>query len=153
MCIFFTYLGIGVDPLAVEDLQSKRLHPGHPSPLLQQLHTQLLEPGGQIVCFQEPLFMHSSLPWLDWSTFNLSPSFRQSLQKQSAHKIHTPALRSWRTSLVAQMLKNPSAMQETWVQFLDWEDPLEKETATHSSILAWKIPWTEKPGGLQSLVW
>ena len=41
-------------------------------------------------------------------------------------------------------------MQETWVQFLGWEDPLEKEMATHSSILAWEIPWTEEPGGLQS---
>ena len=42
-------------------------------------------------------------------------------------------------------------MQETWVWFLDWEDPLEKEMATYSSILAWEIPWTEEPGGLQSM--
>ena len=42
-------------------------------------------------------------------------------------------------------------MQETWVRFLGWEDPLEKEMATHSSILAWRIPWTEEPGGLQSM--
>ena len=42
-------------------------------------------------------------------------------------------------------------MQETWVRFLDWEDPLEKEKATHSSILAWRIPWTEEPGRLQSM--
>ena len=41
-------------------------------------------------------------------------------------------------------------MQETWVRSLDWEDPLEKEMVTHSSILAWRIPWTEEPGGLQS---
>ena len=41
-------------------------------------------------------------------------------------------------------------MQETWVQFLGWEDPLEEEMVTHSSILAWEIPWTEEPGGLQS---
>jgi len=41
-------------------------------------------------------------------------------------------------------------MWETWVQSLGWEDPLEKEMATHSSILAWRIPWTEEPGGLQS---
>ena len=52
-------------------------------------------------------------------------------------------------SLVAQMLKNLPAMQETWVWYLDWEDPLEKGMATHSSILAWRIPWSEKPGGLQ----
>ena len=54
-------------------------------------------------------------------------------------------------SLVAQMVKNPPAMHETWVQSLGWEDPLEKEMATHSSILAWRIPWAEKPGGLQSM--
>ena len=52
-------------------------------------------------------------------------------------------------SLVAQMVKNLPAMQETQVRSLDWEDLLEKEMATHSSILAWKITWTEKPGGLQ----
>ena len=52
---------------------------------------------------------------------------------------------------VAQMVKNLPAMQEAWVQFLGWEDPLEKGMATHSSILAWRIPWTEEPGGLQSL--
>ena len=53
-------------------------------------------------------------------------------------------------SLVAQIVKKPSAMQATWVQSLGWEDILEKEMATHSSILAWRIPWTEEPGGLQS---
>ena len=47
---------------------------------------------------------------------------------------------------MAQTLKNPSAMQEAWVQSLDWEDPLEKGMATHSSILTWRIPWTEEPG-------
>ena len=52
---------------------------------------------------------------------------------------------------VAQMVKNVPAIQETQVQFLGQEDPLEKEMATHSSILAWEIPWTEKPGGLQSM--
>ena len=54
-------------------------------------------------------------------------------------------------SLVAQMVKNLPAMQETWVLSLIWEDPLEKGMATHSSILAWEIPWREKPGGLQSM--
>ena len=54
-------------------------------------------------------------------------------------------------SLVAQMVKNPPAMQETWVQSLGWEDPLEKEMATRSSILAWETPRTEEPGGLQSM--
>ena len=56
-----------------------------------------------------------------------------------------------RTSLVAQIVKNLPAMQETQVQSLSLEDPLEKGMATHSSILAWMIPWTEEPGGLQSL--
>ena len=54
-------------------------------------------------------------------------------------------------SLVAQSVKNLPAAQETWVQSLGWEDPLEKEMATHSSILAWKISWTEEAGGLQSM--
>ena len=57
----------------------------------------------------------------------------------------------WRASLIAQLVKNLLAMQETWVQFLGWEDPLEKEMAIHSSILAWKIPWTEDPDRLQSM--
>ena len=54
-------------------------------------------------------------------------------------------------SLVAQTWKNPPAMQETWVPSLGREDPLEKGMATHSSILAWRIRWTEEPGGLQSV--
>ena len=54
------------------------------------------------------------------------------------------------SSLVAQVVKYLPAMRETWVQSLGREDPLEKEMATHSSILAWRIPWTEEPGGLQS---
>ena len=49
------------------------------------------------------------------------------------------------------MVKILLSVQETWVQFLDWEDPLEEGMATHSSILAWRIPWTEEPGGLQSM--
>ena len=48
------------------------------------------------------------------------------------------------------MVKKPAALWKTWVRSLDWEDPLDKGTATHSSILAWRIPWTEEPGGLQS---
>ena len=52
---------------------------------------------------------------------------------------------------MAQVVKNLSAMRDTWVLSLGWEDPLEKEKATHSSILAWRIPWTEEPGGLKSM--
>ena len=54
-------------------------------------------------------------------------------------------------SLLAQMVKNPPAFKETWVRSLHWEDPLEKEMATHSSTLAWTIPWTDEPGRLQSM--
>ena len=63
----------------------------------------------------------------------------------------TPYPEDLQASLVAQGVKNPPAMQETCVRSLGWEDPLEKEMTTHSSILAWKIPWTEEPGGLQSM--
>ena len=56
-----------------------------------------------------------------------------------------------RLFFIAQLIKNLSAMQETQVRSLGQEDPLEEEMATHSSILAWRIPWTEEPGGLQSM--
>ena len=52
---------------------------------------------------------------------------------------------------MAQMVENMPVVQEIWVQSLSWEDPLEKEMPTHSSILAWEIPWTVEPGGLQSM--
>ena len=52
---------------------------------------------------------------------------------------------------MAQLVKNLSATQETWVRFLGWEDRLEKEIVTYSSILAWRIPWTEEPGKLQCM--
>ena len=58
--------------------------------------------------------------------------------------------RTW-ASLVAVMVKNLPAMWETWDRSLSWEDPLEEGMATHSSILAWRIPWTEEPDGLQSM--
>ena len=52
---------------------------------------------------------------------------------------------------MTQTVKNPPAVQESWVQSLCWDDALEKEMATHSSILAWRIPWTEEPGRLQCM--
>ena len=55
------------------------------------------------------------------------------------------------TPLVAQTVKHLTTVWETWVQSLGWEDPLEKEMATHSSIPAWEIPWMEKPGRIQSM--
>ena len=54
---------------------------------------------------------------------------------------------------MAQTVKNLPAVQETWVRSLGWEDPLEKDMVFHSSILAWKIPWMEEPGRLQSMAW
>ena len=66
--------------------------------------------------------------------------------KSTQSKVGVPT-----TSLIAQSVKNLPAVQETWVQFLGREDPLEKKMATHSSILAWRIPWTEEPGRLQSM--
>ena len=51
------------------------------------------------------------------------------------------------------MVKNPPAMRETWVRSLGWEDALEKGMATHSSIVAWRIPWTEEPGRIQAMEW
>ena len=54
-------------------------------------------------------------------------------------------------SLVAQLVKKLPAIQETWVRFLGWEDPLEMEMATHSTILAWEIPWIDETVGLQSM--
>ena len=64
--------------------------------------------------------------------------------------IGSPFQYSW-ASLVAQIVRNILVMRETWVQSLGWEDPLEKGTSTHSSILARRIPWTEEPGSLQSM--
>ena len=65
----------------------------------------------------------------------------------NAHKVSVLVYLQW-ASLVAQVVKNPPVMPEMQIQFLGQEDPLEKEMATHYSILAWRIPWTEEPGGL-----
>ena len=70
--------------------------------------------------------------------------------RSSGEGIGYPLQCFW-ASLVAQLVKNLPAMQETWVLSLGWEDPLEKEMAAHSSTLAWKIPWTADPGRLQSM--
>ena len=97
------------------------------------------------LCFSSPkgsvpLASHSkpgsiSLYQVHWELFNSSFSYR------SPNK----------SSLVAQLVKNPPATQEIQVQSLDWEDFLDKEMPTHSSNLAWEIPWTGEPGGLQSM--
>ena len=66
--------------------------------------------------------------------------------------LHSGSPVSVQASLVAQGVKDLPAVQETWVRFLGQEDPLEKEMATHSSVLAWRIPWAEESGGLQSML-
>ena len=78
------------------------------------------------------------------------PSSIPGLGRPPGEGIGHPLQYSW-ASLVAHMVKNQPAMQETWVQSLGGEDPLEEGMATHSSILAWRIPWTEEPDGLQSV--
>ena len=69
------------------------------------------------------------------------PSSIPGLGRSAGEGIDYPLQYTW-SSLVTQLVKNPPAMWETWVQSLDWEDPLEESMATHSSILAWRIPWT-----------
>ena len=81
------------------------------------------------------------LPWWLWQIFLVSMCWIE---------INLFLIRVW-ASLVAQMVKNPPAMQGTWVQSLDWEDSLEKGMVSHYSSLAWRIPWTEEPGRLQSM--
>ena len=88
---------------------------------------------------------HSSI--LDWRIpWTEAPGRLQSMGSQ---RVGHDGATSLSLSLVAQMVKSPLA-KETWVQSLGQDDPLEKDMATHSSILAWRIPWTEVPGGLQS---
>ena len=70
-----------------------------------------------------------------------NPSSIPGLGRSAGEGIGYPLQYSW-ASLVAQLVKNPPAMRETWVRFLGWEDPLEKRKVAHSSILAWRIPWT-----------
>ena len=104
----------------------------------------------------------------NWIYLSLSPLLFTSLHSYAIHKASSDNhfafslfLNLWNgfvycllyniTDLL-QMVKNLPAMQETWVECLGWEDPLGKGMTTHISILAWKIPWTEEPGGLQSMV-
>ena len=78
------------------------------------------------------------------------PSLIPGLGRSTGEGIGYPLQYSW-ASLVAQTVKNPPATWQTWVRSLDWEDPPEKGMVTHSNTLAWRIPWTEEPGGLQSI--
>ena len=81
----------------------------------------------------------------------LANARKKSPKGEGSKKIIEVTFGEWWASLVAQMVKDLPALQEIWVRSLGWEDPLEKEMATYSSILAWRIPWTEEPGGLQSM--
>ena len=94
------------------------------------------------------------------SSVTVGGAMQQTGASMSIDSCSDTAIGSWtnysvlyvsRASLVAQMVKNLPAMQETQVQSLGWEDPLEEGMATHSSILAWRFPGTEEPGGLQSM--
>ena len=88
-----------------------------------------------------------------WASFFHGEPFLKCLETLSCSYMHKKHQSSFNglTRRVAQTVKNLPAIQETWVQFLGWEDPLEKGKATHSSILAWRIPRTEEPAGLQSM--
>ena len=78
-------------------------------------------------------------------TLGLDPGSIPGSGRSAGEGIGYPLQYSW-ASLVAQLVKNPPAMWETWVQSLGWEDPLEKGKTTHSSILAWRIPWIKSMG-------
>ena len=110
---------------------------------------RVLEWGAVAFSLHSPSFPHSSVG--KDSTSNAGyPSSIPGSGRSSGEGIGYPLRYSW-ASLVAQLVKNLPAMQETWVQSLGLKDPLEKGMATHSSTLAWKIPWTEEPGRLQSM--
>ena len=108
--------------------------------------TQVRSLGGEDLLEKEMATHSSTLAWkIPWME---EPGGLQSMGSQRVG--HDWATSRW-ASLVAQMVKRLPAMRETQVRSMVWEDPLEKEMATHSSTLAWKIPWTEEPGRLQPM--
>ena len=88
---------------------------------------------------------------MDWFDLLAVQGILKSLSSTTVQKYQFFGAHLSGTSLVAQLVKTLPAVQETWVRVLGEEDPLEKEMATHSSILAWRIPWTEQPSRLQSM--
>ena len=115
-------------------------------------------------CFLASGFCTYDECWNDFRTFSICQSLGPSSMDQSLiyfcfikccnFSYLFFSLEVWfNHCFVAQLVKNLPEMQETWVQSLGWKDPLKKEMATHSSILAWRIPWTEEPRGLQSMGW
>ena len=102
-------------------------------------------------CFPSPPIPIKQLFWLLTVYISL-PAFVLYINKSfNSFVFGFSSSMSCGASLVAQTVRNPPAVRETWVWSLGWEDPLEEGTATHSSILAWRIPWTEEPGRLQSM--
>ena len=99
-------------------------------------------------------YCHPTVMPCSWNV--CPPTDSTSVEREWAENLSLNSGSPWRwfgspTSLVAQMVKRLSTMWETWVQSLGQEDPLEKEMAIHSSTIAWRIPWTEEPGRLQSM--
>ena len=94
---------------------------------------------------QAQLIQGDILLLLEFLKLSTTPGRQFQKNIRNNQSIYDIILEPW-ASLVAQLLKNPPAMWETWVWSLGWEDPLEKVTATHSSVLAWKIPWTVQSG-------
>ena len=103
------------------------------------------------------IFQAGTLEWVAiffsnaWGSHNKRTDWENEQQGICLTLLGIQLLSLERLSLVAQMVKNLPAVQEMWVWSLRWEDPLEKRMATHSSILVWRIPWTEDPIGLQSM--
>ena len=107
------------------------------------LHSQDASTTDMKVFFMMPLFIQLIKPKGKKTIGNSMLPFQDLISS-------TILTKNSKASLAAQRLKRLPVMQETWVRSLGWEDPLEKKMATHSSILAWRIPWTEERGGLQS---
>ena len=95
--------------------------------------------------------LHWIRRWILADERHLSPFAKICLLAVEIYTFFNSQVRPQRASLMAQMVKNLPAMQEIQVQSLGWEDPLKEEVTIHSRILAWRIPWTEEPGGLQSM--
>ena len=112
----------------------------------QQQQKKTTFPKIHIFCHIGEIFMNP-LVWDKCYTLSSSVTMEDA---DSIKKERNSIWGNW-ASLVAQLVKNLPAVEETRVQSLGWEDPLEKEMATHSSILAWKISWTEEPGGRQPM--
>ena len=107
------------------------------------------------LCFLQEIYFKCNdivrLKVKEWKRYIMQMSKKTILISDILKFIPNKITKEHLASLVAQMVKNLPAKHETWVWFLGWEDTLEKEMATHSSILSWRIPWTNKPGGLQSM--